>query len=158
MNKRQRQILRESLIIIAVTAFAVFIIINVKDLVNRSEAMRAMNALSKKISEHRKKYNQLPPESWIESQKQHLPGAPRLGEIKYRALWINTNSSEDEILAYSAKEYNSFFVGQGYVILRLNGKVQWMNKKEFEKLLKKQKAEAESKLLKNHSTDAKGEF
>jgi len=158
MNKRQRRILREFFIVIAITVFAVFLMINFKDLVNRSEAIRAMKTLSKRISEYRKARNSLPHESWIEAQKETLPGAPRLGDIKYRALWINTDSPDDEILAYSNRNYHSLFVGKGYVVLRLNGHVEWMGKKEFEQLLKKQQSKAESQFLQNQLTEKPGEF
>jgi len=158
MNARQKKILRELFIVITITIFAVFMMINLKDLVNRSEAIKAMKALSKRSTEYRKIHNSVPSEKWFEIQKETLPGAPRLGDIKSRGIWINPDSPDDEILAYSYRNYHSLFIEKGYVVLRLNGKVQWMEKNEFEQLLKEQQGKAESQLLQNQLQDTSEAF
>ena len=45
MNKRQKSILFEIIIVLIVTVVAVIGMINIKDLINRSEAIRAMRPL-----------------------------------------------------------------------------------------------------------------
>jgi len=153
MNKRQRTILAEFGVVIAITVFAVIAMIFWKDWVNRSEAMLAMEELGKKVLQYRRDNGVVPPESWVQLEKQNLPGAPRLGQMQYRGLWIDFESSSDAILAYSEKNYPSPLVGQGYVVLRLDGRVQWLGKEEFEKLLARQQSRDELKLLheRNHS-------
>jgi len=154
MNKRQRIILRKFMVVIAVTALAVFAMINFKDWVNRSEAIRAMENLSKKVLLYRQENGSVPPESWVDMQKENLPGYVRMGTLQYRGIWIDFESSSDDILAYTQRNYHSLFVGKGYVVLRLDGRVQWLGKEEFEKLLARQQSQDELKLLQEKDTDA----
>ena len=53
------------------------------------------------------------------------------------------------ILAYSQKNYRGF-VKAGYIVLWLNGKVEWINKKQFEKILAAQQEQQELQWIKEH--------
>ena len=133
--------------VIVITAIAVVAMINFRDLVNRSEARRAMEHLGKIVLKYRKDYGSVPPETYVTSIKENLKGDVRLGELQYRALWIDSDSTPDEILAYTEKNYPSLLVSGGYVVLRLDGRVEWMDKKEFKTLLAQQQSPEEIQML-----------
>ncbi|HUW19469.1 MAG TPA: hypothetical protein VMW16_09215 [Sedimentisphaerales bacterium] len=147
MNRRQKAILTELLAVLAVTAVAVVAMINFKDWVNRSEATGAMKALGEKVLEYRRKNGSVPPEAWVDGQQENLPGYVRLGNLKYRGLWIDSESTADAILAYTEKNYHSRLAGKGYVVLRLDGRVEWLGKQEFEKLLAEQQSPEEKTMV-----------
>ncbi|MHA2497430.1 MAG: hypothetical protein ACXAEI_18310 [Candidatus Hodarchaeales archaeon] len=147
MNKRQKAILAEFLAVMLITAVAVLAMINFKDWVNRSEAIRAMESLSKKILEYRQTHGSVPPKSWVDEQTERLPGYVRLGDLQYRGLWIDFESTPDEILAYAERNYKSLLVEKGYVVLRLDGRVEWLGKQEFETLLARQQSQSEIQML-----------
>lgn len=152
MNRRQKVILRDFLTVFVITAVAVVAMIHFKDLVNRSEAMRAAGHLRQRIKQYRDEHGSVPSESWINVQREHLPGNARLGDLKYRGLWIDPDSTSDEILAYAERDYYSLFVGRGYIVLRLgavladDGRVEWMDGREFEKLLSQQQSPEEVRM------------
>ena len=146
MNKRQKTILMDFAIVIVVTAVAVLAMINFKDWVNRSEAMRAMKQLGRIVLQYRKDRGSVPPESYVDRIKENLEGHVRLGNLRYRAQWIDLESSSDEILAYTEKNYRSL-IGNGFVVLRLDGSVEWMEKKEFQNLLAQQQNPTEIEML-----------
>jgi hypothetical protein len=150
----------ESVIVIAITVFAVVAMINVKDWVNRSEAMRAMRQLGKEVLKWRQQYSEAhpeerrlaPPEPWVERQREYLPGNVRLGRLTYRARYIDSESTLDEILAYTSRNYRSPLVGKGYIVLFLDGRIEWVSKDEFKKLLAKQRSNSpqEQRMLKQN--------
>jgi len=148
--------LMEFAAILAVTGMAVIGMLNLKDFVNRSEAMLAMKHLADRIQQYRQQYGSIPPESWVNLQRENLPGNVRLGGLQYRGLWIDFESSPDTILAYSRKNYKSPLVGKGYVVLRLNGRVQWLGKEEFETLLAQQQSQDELEMLRRHREEGLG--
>ncbi|GAG04531.1 unnamed protein product, partial [marine sediment metagenome] len=78
-----------------------------------------------------------------------LEGHVRLGDVKYRGRWIDFESKPDEILAYSEKKYPSSLLGDGYVVLRLDGKVEWLRKQEFEEELAHRQSQKEVEILRN---------
>ena len=149
MNKRQRAILIDFATVIVITAIAVVAMINFKDWVNRSEAMRAMEELRQRVKQYREGHGSAPPKSWVDAQRETLPGNVRLGNLQYRARWITFESTPDEILAYAERNYRFRLVGKGYIILRLGavlsdkGRVEWMGKQEFETLLARQQSPEE---------------
>jgi hypothetical protein len=147
MNKRQKAILIEFVAVLVITAAAVVAMINFKDWVNRSEAMRAMEHLAQIALDYRAKNGSLPPQSYVDSIKDGLEGHARLGDLQYRGLWIDFESTPDEILAFTGKNYRSFLVGKGHVVLRLDGRVEWMNNRDFETLLARQQSRAEMEML-----------
>jgi hypothetical protein len=147
MNKKQKAIIINFATVIIATIIAVAAMINVKDWVNRSEAMRAMEHLSQIVVQYRKENTCVPPESYIDRIKENLEGSSRLGNLNYRARWIDPDSSPDEILAYTQKNYTSFMGGNGFIVLRLDGRVEWMNKETFEPLLARQQKPLEIETL-----------
>jgi hypothetical protein len=147
MNKRQKAILVEFVTVIVITAIAVVAMINFKDWVNRSEAIGAMEQLSQEVLRYRKEYGAVPPESYVTSIKKSLKGWVRLGDLKYRAQWIDLEATPDEILAYTERKYPSSLLKDGYVVLRLDGRVEWMGKQQFEKLLAQQQSKVEIDML-----------
>jgi len=147
MEKRQKDILKNFTIVIVITAIAVAAMTEFKNWVNRSEAMRAMEQLGRIALQYRKEQGCVPSESYVDNIKSSLEGSVRLGDIHYRARWLDFESPPDEILAYSLKGYHSLLFGQGYVVLRLNGQVEWMNTSEFETLLAKQQSPEEIQML-----------
>jgi len=146
MNKRQKAILIDFTIVIVATAIAVVAMINFKDWINRSEATRAMRQLGEIVLSYRKEHGSVPPESYVDRIRENLEGNVRLGELQYRARWIGLESSPDEVLAYTEKSYRSLFFGKGFIVLRLNGTVEWMEKQQFETLLAQQQSPVEKEL------------
>lgn len=147
MNKHQKNIIIDSAVVITVTAVAVVAMINFKDYVNWSESMQAINQLSQIVLKYRKTYGAIPPESYINDITEDLPGKARLGKIMYRAAWIDFGASSDEILAYVKKSYHSFIMHDGYIVLKLDGRVEWVEPKRFEELLAKQQKPMEKELF-----------
>jgi type II secretory pathway pseudopilin PulG len=146
MNRRQKVILTNIVTVLVITVFAVVAMINFKDWVNRSESMRAMEYLGRAALQYRKEHGSVPPQSFVDRVKENLPGGVRLGDLRYRGLWISFESSGDEILAYAKKEYHSLFFSEGFVVLRLDGRVGWMGEEEFKKLLAKQQNPMEAQM------------
>ena len=145
MNKRQRSIITNFIFVTTGTAIFVGVMINVKDVINKSEAIRAMELLGQEVRKYRDNYHSTPPESYFKQLKNSI-STVRLGDVHYRAQWIGFDDNPDTILAYSYKNYK-FLVERGYVVMKLDGCVEWIEKDEFIKLLKKQQTDAEIKLL-----------
>jgi hypothetical protein len=143
VDSRKRKLLTETVFILTATVVAVAAIVNVKDYINRSEAMRAMQQLGDKVLTYRKETGSLPSRSYVNDIKETLEGYVRIGNVKYRALWIDFQAGPDTIVAYSFKEFMSWLVRDGYVVLRLDGRVEWMSKDRFEKLLALQQTQIE---------------
>jgi hypothetical protein len=147
MNKRQKVILRDFMTVIVITVIAVVAMINFKNLVNRSEAMRAMKHLGQIVLQYRQEHGSVPPESYVESIRESLPGHVRLGSLQYRARWIDFECPPDEVLAYTEKNYHSLPFGSGFIVLRRDGRVEWMDKQNFETLLAQQQSPMEIEML-----------
>ena len=129
--------------VVIITAIAVVAMVNFKDYVNRSEAMRAMTQLGQIVLDYRKEHGAVPPESYVNTIKQNLQGQARLGDLRYRAQWIDFEATPDEILAYTEKNYHSLFFRKGYIALRLDGRVEWTDKESFEQMLAAQQSPLE---------------
>jgi type II secretory pathway pseudopilin PulG len=146
VNRRQKDVLIDCTIVIVVTVIAIVSMINFKDWVNRSEAMRAMQHLSQVVLRYRNENGSVPPQSYVDSIRENLEGHIRLGKLIYRAQWLDLESTPDEILAYSEKKYRSF-IGKGFVVLRLDGTVEWLDKKKFQTILNQQQNPLEIQTL-----------
>jgi len=146
VNRRQKAVLTESVIVLVATAGAVVGMMQLKDYVNRSEAMRAMSQLGTQVLEYRRQHGSLPPQSFVDDAKGEVEGAVRMGNVVYRALWIGPDAPGDTILAYSQKRLPSSFLKDGYVVLRLSGAVEWMPTSQFAALFAKQRAPTEPDL------------
>lgn len=147
MNRRQKVILTDTIIVLVITTTAVAVMINLKNWVNRSEAMRAMEQLSQVVLQYREKYGSVPPESYIDRIREELEGHVRLGEVIYRAQWISFESTPDEILAYTENHHSSWLFGKRHIVLRLDGRVEWMDKQKLDTLLAQQQSSQELKML-----------
>ena len=144
MNRRQKDVLINFVVVITITVVVVIGIINFKDWINRSEARRAMEHLGQIALKYRQEHGTVPPEFHVERIKTTLEGHARLGKLTYRARWIELDSTPDEILAYIRKDYSSLLFSAGYLVLRLDGRVEWMGAEEFEKLLAQQQSPMEA--------------
>ena len=147
MNRLQKTILSNFIAVIVITAVAVVAMINFKNLVNRSEARRAMEHLGQIVLQHRKDSGSVPSESYISSIKGDLEGYVRLGDLQYRARWINFDSGADEILAYTQKSRRTLLFGNKILVLRLDGRVEWIDRQKFETLLAQQQSAMEIKMM-----------
>lgn len=150
MNKAQIQILKRFFTVIVLTVIAVIVLINWRHLVNRSEAIRAMEHLSTVLQKYREQKGWLPPKSYVHNIEQNLTGHARLGQLHYRARWISYDAPPETILAYTKKDFHSIFLQDGFVVLRLDGKVRWLNEKEGEKTLSEQQKMQEIEALKDN--------
>jgi hypothetical protein len=144
MNQRQKHLIRSIIAVFAITVALIVLMINIKDVLNKKEAMRAMQTVGHEVLSYRKQHASLPPESYLTRIKEQFV---RLGVLHYRARWIGFDSEPNTILAYTNKNYRSLAASPGYVVLYLDGRVEWMGKKEFEKLLKEQQTAREIKML-----------
>lgn len=143
MNKLQKYILIKFIVVVTVTFLAIVAIINFKDWVNRSEAMMAMEQLGEAVLQYRKEVGSVPPESYVNEIKMSLKGSARLGKVYYRAVWLDIDSDDDEILAYTKKEYSSLILSSGFIVLRLDGRIEWMDGKQFHEILAPQQSQFE---------------
>jgi hypothetical protein len=146
MNRRQKALLFDVITVTAVTAAAVVMMFNIKDYINYTEATRAMEYLGKIVLSYREQHGSVPPQSFIDEIKENLPGYARIGQIYYRAQWIDFGAPPDEILAYTEKNYHSFFVSSGFIVLRLDGRVEYLDKETFRELLAKQQDPLEKEM------------
>ena len=147
MNSRQKALLVESLIVVATTAAAVVGMMHLKDYVNRSEAIRAMDQLGEIILAYRAKHGSLPPKAYVDDVKGDVEGAVRMGNVRYRALYIGRDAPDETILAYSHKRHPSSFLRDGYVVLTLDGTVRWMPTAQFIPLFETQRTPMEADVL-----------
>jgi len=146
MNKRQKNIIQDLILVAVITIAAVVGLVNFKDYVNRTEAMRAMEHLGRVVLGYRQEHGSVPAEYYVAEVKKELEGSARLGALHYRARWIEFGAGPDEILGYTKKDYGSSIFGHGYIVLRLDGRVEWMKEKEFEALLDSQQSPEEKRL------------
>jgi len=138
VNKRQKALLTESIIILLITAAAVVIMINLKQWVSRSETIQIMEQLGQVVLQYRKEHGSLPSGDDVKGIQGKLEEEVRLDKLQYRAQWIDVDSPPDEILAYVEKNFRASILNDGYVVLQLDGQVTWMNQEEFQKLLSRQ--------------------
>jgi hypothetical protein len=118
-------------------------LVNFKDWVNKSESMRAMQQLGQIVLSYREQNGSVPPNYYVDDIRKQLEGIERAGDLKYRARWIEYGAGPDTILAYTRKKYGNFLFGSGAIVLRLDGRVEWMKMKEFDELLAKQQTSLE---------------
>ena len=146
MNKRQKALLLESVTIIVITVAAVIAIINLKQWVSRSETIQVMEQLGQIVLQYRKEHGSVPSEDYIRSIEEDLEGQVHLGKLQYRARWINLDSNPNEVLAYAEKRFRCSLLSDGYAVLRLDGRVDWVGKEEFRKLLSQQRRKSPQEL------------
>ena len=145
MNKRQKSVIHNFIFVIVITIAAVLGMMNFKDYINRAEVMRGMTQLGQIILDHRQQQGAVPGQHYVDNIRDQLEGSARMGNIRYRGRWIGFGATDDEVLAYVQKNYKSI-MGKGYVVLRLDGRVEWMKKKAFDELLDGQQSTYEKEL------------
>jgi hypothetical protein len=155
MNKAQKRLLTNLIGTAVVIGVFIFSFGNFKDYVNRSEALRAYHQLGQEVLKYRSQTGQLPSEAIIANLKEQLEGSTRMGTIEYRAQYISIDSPPDTIVAYSKEDYN-WFIRNGVVVLRLDGQVQYLLKKEFDEVWKKQETIFEAEQMKKSQKPAPG--
>ncbi|MGD1042984.1 MAG: hypothetical protein ABR913_07955 [Sedimentisphaerales bacterium] len=143
MNKPQKRILANFVVVLLVTATAVVGMVELKNMVNRSESMRAMESLGRMVSDYKQKNGSIPPESQVDEIIKSLEGQFRLGDIRYRAQWIAFDSPPDTILAYAIENSRSLFSHPGAIVLRFDGRIEWMDKASFDRLIAGQQTQME---------------
>jgi hypothetical protein len=149
LNKQQKKLVINVLVVTVFTVIVVVGFANIKNIINRSESMRAMKLLGKEILQYRKTYGSLPSEHYVKQLTDKI-GAVRITNFHYRATWVEFGAEpETTVLAYSQKDYRGF-AEAGYVVLWLNGKVEWIDKKQFEQTLEKQQKQQELQWIQEH--------
>ena len=128
---RKKKLLIDAAVVFVITAAAVIGIIQFKDYINRRDAVLAMEQLGEKVLAYRKTLGSLPPEDTIQALMTEVSGRTRLGRFTYRAAWITPESEPDTLLAFTQQNYSSPLVSDGYIVLRLDGTVQWMDTQQF---------------------------
>jgi len=144
MNKRQKSLILNIIAVLVTTVAFIVVIINVKDFLNKAEAMRAMETVGQEVLNYREQYGSLPPEPYLSRIKKQLV---RLGTLHYRAQWIGFDSEPNTVMAYTKQNYHSLAASEGYVVLLLDGRVEWMGTEQFETLLRKQQSAREVEML-----------
>jgi len=157
MNRRQKAILVEIITIIVITAIAVVAMLYLRDYVNHREAEMAITTLGNRIRQYRVENGLVPPENWVERERENLPGNVRLGELHYRGRWIDLESAPDEILAYVEQKSHSLIFKNGFFVLRLgellnrdlnaNVNIEWMGPQKLEATLAQQQSQMEIEML-----------
>jgi hypothetical protein len=143
VNKHQLVIVRHFLAVIIVTMLIVFGLINLRDMINKSESMREMGVLAMTIKDYRSKTGSFPPESWLKPLESSFV---RLGGLKYRAQQVFYDSPPETILAYNKHKSYAILVPSGYAVMQVDYQVKWMPPKQFEELLAKQEKGRELEL------------
>lgn len=145
LNKRQLSVIRHFLFVIIVTLLFIFGLINLRDGLNRSEMQREMEVFATAVKDYRQQNKALPPESWVQPQVRNFV---RLGGVQYRAKSILYDSPPDTIIASCKQRTYSVFVKTAYIVLRLDGRVEWLSPPVYEKTIKEQDQAVQSELYK----------
>jgi hypothetical protein len=151
LNKRQLSVIRHFLVVIIVTLLFIFGMVNLRDGLNRSEMQREMENLAASIKNYRQKNNSLPPESWIQPQ---LEGFARLSGADYRAKFVFYDSPPDTIIASCKQKSYSMLVKTAYIVLRLDGRIEWLSPEVFDKAMKEQEEARQLELYRLYGVPA----
>ncbi len=143
MNKRQKWALIKFTFVLLITLGSVAVIAELKNGVNRAEAFRAMEHLGKIVSDYKQKNGYVPPESFVDNLKESIMGQVRMGDLHYRARWLDADSTPDTILAFTKSSSHSLFFKPEMIVLFHNGKVQRMDEESFDKLFARQQKPGE---------------
>ena len=145
MNKRQKWTLIKFMAVLLITMAAVAAIAELKNVNNRAEATRAMEHLGKIVSDYKQKNGYVPPESFVDNLKESLVGQARLGDLHYRARWLDADSTPNTILAFTRSGSSSLFFKPEMIVLLYDGKVQLMDEESFNKSFARQQKPGEAK-------------
>jgi len=128
---RKKRLLIDVGVVLVITAVAVAGMIHFKDYINRREALLAVEQLGEKILTYRDTQGSFPPEETVQALVNQVSGGARVGRLTYRAPWITPESKPDALLAFTQQDYKSLIVRDGYILLHLDGSVQWLNTPQF---------------------------
>ncbi|MDD5135176.1 MAG: hypothetical protein PHP01_07180 [Phycisphaerae bacterium] len=157
MDKRQKRLLANIVVVITFTIVVVAGFANLKNIINRSEAMRAMELLGKEVLQYRKEYGSLPSETYVRQFANRI-GAVRLTDFRYRAPWIEFGCDPNTtVLIYSRKNYTGL-TKSGGIVQWLGGKVEWLDKKRFDEIMEAQQQQMELQWLREHLQKSKNSF
>ena len=146
MNRRQKNLLTNFIFVLIFTVGFVVFMASVRNSINSSEATKSMELLGKEVLRYRQQYGSLPSESYIKTIRKNF-GIIRLGNIHYRAQWIEFGADANStILAYTTKPLKRFFK-KYHIVLWLDGRVEQCGKVEFEKICHEQQEDIETKWL-----------
>jgi len=134
MNKKQRGMLVRLVVVIVITVGMVFAMVNVKEVVNKKEAMLAAKNLNIEILKYKQANNKWPLKNYVDEKAEQVRGRARLGEVKYRGDALGYVSSED-IVFYIKRDYSGLFLDDGYIVAKVSGKVEWLGDEEFNLLM-----------------------
>jgi len=149
MNRREKRLIINLVVVLVITIVFVTGMANIKNAMNRSEAIRAMEFIGREVLAYRKEHGSLPARSYVDNFADAI-GAVRLGRFEYRAPWLEFGAEPNStILAYAKKNYHGI-ISAGYVVLWLDGRVEWIEKDAFEQLLAHQQQQEEIEWLKEH--------
>ncbi len=157
LNKRQKRIIADFIVVVTVTIALVIGITNFKDHVNRSEGKRAITHLGEIVVNYREQHGYVPPERVVEQIKDNLEGRARLGKLTYRGLYADLSGKEKELLAYTQENYRSWFIEPGFIVLWVTDikgigqktteyQVEWIAKDKFQEQLDKYETDYERSL------------
>ena len=149
MNRPQKKLLTNLVVVLTITIVFVVFMVNVRNSINTSEAVRSMKLLGDNILSYRRQFGALPSESYLEIARKNL-GIVRLGNLHYRAQWIDFGADANStILAYTTEPFKKFF--QSYhIVLWLDGRVEQYSKIEFKKITDTQQNEIEIEWLRKN--------
>lgn len=128
---RKKKVLIDVAVVLVITALSVVGIIHLKDYINRRDALLAVEQLGEKILAFRESQGTLPSEETVQTLMNEVSGRTRLGRFTYRASEITPESKPDTLLAFTQQDYKSLIVSNGYIVLRLDGTVQWLDTQQF---------------------------
>ena len=148
MNKKQRAMLIRLVLVIVITVGMVFAMVNVKEVVNKKESMLAARNLNFEILKYKQTNNKWPLQSYVDEKAKQIQGRTRLGKVEYRASMFDYVGSNDVVVFYIKREYSGPFIGSGYIVAKVNGKVEWLTEQDFDILMSLQWTVEELKKLK----------
>jgi len=132
MNKKQKNFVIRLAIVAIVTTLMVLAISNFKEVINRSEATMATEQLGGLVKKKKNHYGSFPPASYLENLTAQVQGSARLGTVVYRADCITCSSGAKAVLMFVKKEYSGLLQNDGFIVVRLDGSIEWLNPDKFE--------------------------
>lgn len=148
MNKKQRGLLVRLVVVVVITVGMVFAMVNVKEFVNKKEAMLAVGNLNVEIFKYKQANGKWPLQSYVDEKAKQIQGRARLGAVEYRGNLLGYVGSDDVVVVYVKRDYSGLFLDSGYIVAKVNGKVEWLSEEEFDILMSLQWTAEELKKMK----------
>ena len=148
MNKKQRSMLLRLGAVIVITAAMVIAMVNIKEVVNKKEAMLAAKNLNIEILKYKQANNKWPLQSYVDEKAEQVYGRARLGNFEYRGGLLGYVGSDDTVVFYIKRDYSGMFLDSGYIAAKVSGEVEWLSEQEFDSLMSFQWTVEELKKMK----------